>query len=189
MTSQRNEVNAFRTILLRCAILVTGLGFVAGCASDERQAERLHRLALEELDEGKNEEAAAHLREILERYPDTEAAGEARDRLTLVQGLQEAVEKYPRRRTQDAMVQIGRALERFRGRKRHYPLSLDELVPAYLPDGVPSDGWGRAFDYEAKRGGRGYRMTSHGADGTPGGKDDARDVVVVDGEFVSGNEP
>ena len=188
MTRRSDEVNAIARFLLMGTMIAFGVWGFTGCASDERRAERMHRLALEELDEGNTEEAAAHLREILDRYPATEAAAKARQRLALVQGLQEAVEKYPRRRTHDAMVEVGRALERFRSQRRTYPAALEELVPAFLPEGVPQDGWGGALSYEVRRGGRGYRMVSAGADGSPGGEGEDRDVVVENGKFQSGAE-
>jgi hypothetical protein len=188
MTRRPIEVNAIARFLLMGIAIGCGVWGITGCASDERRAERMHRLALEELDEGNTEAASAHLREIVERYPATEAATKARKRLALVQGLHEAVEKYPRRRTQDAMVEIGRALERFRAQKRAYPSALEELVPTFLPEGVPPDGWGRPVAYEARVGGRGYRMVSSGADGFPGGEGEDRDVVVVNGKFQSGAE-
>ncbi len=188
MTRHRIEVNALRGAFSTCAALSITACLFAGCGSDERRAERMHRLALEDLEEGNTAAAAARLEEILERYPSTEAAGRARARLELVRGLHEAVEKYPRRRTQDAMVEIGRALERFRASRRSYPATLDALLPSYLADGIPADGWGNAILYEVRPGGTGYRLVSHGADGAAGGSGEDRDVVVRNGTFVFGAE-
>jgi general secretion pathway protein G len=188
MTRRTNEVNASRGGFATCAVLSIVASLFVGCGSDERRAERMHRLALEDLEAGNTDAAAERLEEILERYPSTETADRARARLKLVRGLHEAVEKYPRRRTQDAMVEIGRALEAHRASRRVYPETLDALAPAYLPDGVPEDGWGNALRYEAGPGGRGYRLVSLGADGAPGGAGEDRDVLVRNGTFVSGAE-
>lgn len=188
MMRRRTEVNAMRRAIVTCAALSIAACVLVGCGSDERRAERMHRLALQDLEAGKTDSAAARLEEILERYPSTETADRARARLKLVRGLHEAVEKYPRRRTQDAMVEIGRALERHRASRRAYPETLDAIEPAYLPDGIPADGWGNALLYEVGPAGTGYRLVSHGADGAPGGAGEDRDVVVRNGKFVSGAE-
>lgn len=188
MTRRRPEVNAAKRWIATCAALSITLLGAAACASDERRANRMHRLALEQLEAGNTDAAAEHLEEIVERYPATEAADRARERLRLVRGLDEAVVKYPRRRTQDAMVEIGRALERYRAKRRAYPDSLAALRTEFLRDEVPSDGWGNALVYAPERGGRSYRMVSHGADGASGGEGEDRDVVVVNGRFVSGAE-
>lgn len=188
MTRRRPEVNAATRRIATCAALSIALLGAAGCATDERRANRMHRLALEELEAGNTDAAADHLEEIVERYPMTDAAARARERLRLVRGLDEAVLKYPRRRTQDAMVEVGRALERYRAKRRAYPDSLAALRDEFLREDVPADGWGHALVYAPERGGRSYRLVSHGADGAPGGEGEDRDVVVVNGRFLSGAE-
>ena len=83
-------------------------------------------------------------------------------------------------RAHELMVQIARAIERFRREKGRPPVALEELVPA-LMDSVPDDPWGRPFLYEAT--GRGYRLTCPAVSGVATGAADSEGLLVVDGEF------
>ncbi len=95
-------------------------------------------------------------------------------------------------RAQAAKTQIellGTALDTFRLDVGRYPTSQEGLqalraAPGGLPrwDGpylkkeVPLDPWGRAYLYESPGQHGDYDLYSYGADGTPGGDGDARDV-------------
>lgn len=175
-----------RTIGVLAILSALSLVALAACSSDERRAERIARDADARLESGDVAGATEQLEEILRRFPDTDAAEDARERLRVVRGLRDAIEKYPSHRTRDAMVQVGRALETHRAARGGYPASLRDLVPDFLPEGVPDDAWGRAFEYEPVRGGAGYRMISRGADGAAGGSGDAEDLVVENGRFQEG---
>jgi len=125
--------------------------------------------------------AIARYDEILQRFPDTQAAQRARDEVLLYTGLSNAKQSFPLRRTRELMVEAGRALERYHGRRRAWPDSLDELIPEYLAE-PPVDPWGRMIAYERK--GRGYRLRCLGEDGREGGTGDAGDWLVENGRFV-----
>lgn len=179
---ERRMTRAIALSVLSALFLV---GF-ASCSSGERRAERIARDADARLESGDVAGATERLEEIVRRFPETNAAEDARERLRVVRGLREAIEKYPSHRTRDAMVQVGRALEKRRSARGGYPASLRDLVPEFLPEGVPEDAWGGAFVYESVGGGTGYRMISLGADGAAGGTGDAEDLVVENGRFRDG---
>ncbi|RMD83323.1 MAG: type II secretion system protein GspG [Candidatus Dadabacteria bacterium] len=50
----------------------------------------------------------------------------------------------------------------------------------YLKKSVPLDPWGNPYHYEGPSEGRSYRLLSYGADGVPGGTDDAADITNED---------
>ena len=172
--------NIFRS-LLRVGLLVC-LCVAFGCSSDEEKAQALHAKALEAMKEEKMDEALQHYRDIVDRFPLTDAADEARERITFLSGLNSAVDRFPSRTARDLVILTGRAIENYRRRQGKYPDSLDALLPKLLEE--PSiDPWGRPLIYE--REGRGYRLSCLGADGRFGGQGDATDFVVVNGKLVS----
>ncbi len=190
MKRRVGEVNDLERRITRAIALVvlSALSLVgfASCSSDERRADRIAKDADARLESGDVAGATERLEEIVRRFPDTKAAEDARERLRVVRGLRDAIDKYPSHRTRDAMVQVGRALERHRAARGGYPNSLQDLVPEFLPEGIPDDAWGGALEYESVLGGRGYRMISRGADGAVGGSGDAEDLVVESGRFRDG---
>ena len=149
----------------------------------EGRAERLHDKAVRHVDEGKLEEAIALYQQVIDRYPDSDAARRARRQIVLYRGLDEAVQRFPLREARDLMVKTARAIQRYKGRHRRSPESLDRLLPDLLAE-PPIDPWGRALVYERTSEGRGYRLACYGSDGRPGGLGEAVDWYVENGEFV-----
>ncbi|MBS2032766.1 MAG: type II secretion system protein GspG [Deltaproteobacteria bacterium] len=72
-------------------------------------------------------------------------------------------------RTRIDMVTIGNALDVYRVRHNKLPESLAALAEELKR--APTDAWGNAYLYERTSSTRdGYRITSLGADGAPGGE-------------------
>jgi hypothetical protein len=157
--------------------------FLTGCAGDAGRADKLFGTAQQHVRAGEIEQAVEVLEQLLEQYPETPAAEQARREVLLYRGLAGAVRSYPVREARDRIVTTARALQRYRDRRRAWPDSLEQLVPKYL-ESFPLDPWGRELLYEAKPRGRGYHLACFGADGEPGGVDDDADWFVEDGAFV-----
>ena len=91
---------------------------------------------------------------------------------------------------------LGTALDTFRLDVGRYPSSQEGLVALrqrpfgtdrwdgpYLKKEVPKDPWDRPYYYRSPgENGRPYDLYSLGADGTPGGEGDARDVTSWEGD-------
>ena len=84
---------------------------------------------------------------------------------------------------------LSQALDQFRLDTGRYPttseglnaLQADPGVPGwdgpYLKKGVPNDTWGRPYHYESPGTHGDYDLLSYGADGSPGGEGDAKDIT------------
>jgi hypothetical protein len=164
-------------------VLVAMLCATCGCGGRESRAERQYARAQEHVETGEIELAVEAFAEIIERYPDTEAAARARDALVLYRGLDHAIRQYPHDTAWELMVKTARAIQTHRARNGVWPSSLDRMRPR-LTDS-PIDPWGRVLVYEPKPRGRGYVLACFGSDGTPGGTGEAGDLYVEDGRFVS----
>ena len=156
---------------------------VISCGGRERRAERLYREATALIEHSELDQAVSRLDRLLVEYPDTEAAKKAKEEIVLYRGLADSVRTYPVRRATDALIQVARALDRFHGRRRTWPESLETLVPGEIA-AIPEDAWGRALFYERKETGKGYLLGSFGADGASGGSGEKMDLVVEDGAFA-----
>lgn len=144
---------------------------------------KMYDRALDKIKTGEIEAAVDDLNAVVDTYPRTRGAKAAHDAVLLYQGLADAVRSYPVRQARERMVQTGRALERYRARRRSWPESLDRLLPDYMPE-PPVDPWGRVMLYERTKNGRGYVLACYGSDGLPGGEGDATDWFVESGSFV-----
>jgi general secretion pathway protein G len=83
---------------------------------------------------------------------------------------------------------LGQALDQFRLDTGRYPttaeglnvLQTDPGLPGwdgpYLKKGVPNDPWGRPYHYESPGTHGDYDLISYGADGSPGGEGEAKDM-------------
>lgn len=170
----RPEVN----FAIACFLLVVVL---AGCSSDEDRAQRMYDAAMDDVRDEDLEGAIAKFGEVVQRYPETPAGREAAKDIVLYRGLAGAVDRFPARSARDLMVDTARRIERFRGRNRRAPRSLEELFGA---EQVPTDPWGRPLRYRTIRGGRGYELSCLGMDDKAGGTGNSGDLLVRNGEFV-----
>ncbi len=171
-----------RLVLALALVVATIVGVVA-CSSPEARAEKAYREVTELVRENRISEAIEKLDAIERTYPGTKTAERAHKDGLLYRGLLNAVDRYPGEQARDLMVRTARAIERYRSRHRAAPDSLERLMPEYLPE-IPVDPWGNRLDY-AREGTSGYRLTSWGADGAPGGSGADADLRVRNGEFVS----
>jgi general secretion pathway protein G len=84
---------------------------------------------------------------------------------------------------------LGQALDQFRLDTGRYPataeglnaLVVDPGVPnwdgSYLKKAVPNDPWGRPYAYQSPGNHGDYDLLSYGADGSPGGESDNKDIT------------
>lgn len=79
------------------------------------------------------------------------------------------------------------ALDTYRLDMGDYPKNLSELLVSddsgwdgpYMPKKIPNDPWGNAYSYlSPSPDGSAYQLLSFGKDGTPGGEDNAKDVIT-----------
>lgn len=180
---RRSEVNGAGSLRVLHVLLLVSTILSFSCADDEDRALKVYDRAMKQIESGEIEQAVAGFSEVVDKYPRTNVARRARDAVLLYQGLAEAVRSYPVRTARELMVQTGRALERYRARRRSWPESLDRLMPDFIQE-PPVDPWGRVFLYERIRNGRGYVMACYGSDGVPGGDGEATDWFVESGSFV-----
>jgi hypothetical protein len=182
--SRRDRESFFFVRPLRAAGLLCLLGALTNvaCADDEKKAMKLERKAVKAVEQEEIETAIALYRDVIDRFPETNTARKARERITFLSGLSHSVTSYPARTARDLMVETARALQGYLRRHGRYPDKLDDLLPKLL-DESPIDPWGRPLQY--RRGRNGYRLSCLGADGVGGGEDDSQDFVVVNGEFRS----
>jgi len=166
----------FFFVVLTMVLVITA----SSCGIDERRAQRLWSQAIEHVEKGDTQGAVDRLQMIIDTFPDTRAAEKARAQIVVYRGLATAVENYPGRRARELMVQLARAIERFRRTSGRVPATLDELVPSAMAS-IPNDPWNRPFVYETASGG--YRLKCLGAKGDAGGGDAAEGLLVVNGEF------
>jgi general secretion pathway protein G len=83
---------------------------------------------------------------------------------------------------------LGQALDQMKLDTGRYPTTSEGLnalvvnpgVPnwdgSYLKKAVPNDPWGRPYHYESPGGHGDYDLLSYGADGSPGGEDENKDI-------------
>lgn len=185
-------------------VLVPALSLLAllgGCSSeDPRLPGNLYEEARKLNLEGRSLEARAMMRQLIDRYPDTEAAQQAKRDLFLIEAFVARDVADRQKQVRAAMKRITDALIRYRGRKGEYPSALSELVPEYL-DQLPETPWGHPFLYrpyvarpieevQVKRGPvrqrfntrlDGYYLASLGTDLQPGGEGLAADLLIKDG--------
>jgi hypothetical protein len=184
---------------------VLALLLLAGCASeDPRLPATLYEDARKANLEGRSLEARAMMRQLTERYPDTEAAKQAKRDLYLIEAFVNRDTADRQRQVRAALKRITDALIRYRTKRGEYPMSLNDLVPEYL-DQVPEAPWGHPFLYRpyvskpieeilVKRGPAkqrfntkfdGYYLACLGTDLQPGGEGLAGDVLIKDGTALS----
>jgi hypothetical protein len=177
---ESREVNVRNRWLVICCLLLVALSIAC---TREGKAERLLASAKEQVEQGELEKAVELYDRLLGEFAGTEAAKSAEREAVLYRGLAEAVQSYPARTARDLVLQTARAIQRYRGARRSWPGTLEDLVPQHLRK-VPIDPWGRQIRYAAKKTGRGYYLGCYGEDGQSGGTHDDADWLVEDGNFV-----
>lgn len=185
-----------------CAIPALALlALLAGCSSeDPRLPTHLYEEARKLNLEGRSLEAKAMMKQLAERYPDSEAAQQAKRDLYLIEAFVNRDLADRQKQVRASLKRITDALIRYRGKAGEYPGSLQGLVPEYL-DQVPETPWAHPFLYrpyvtqpieevQVKRGPAkqkfntkfdGYYLACLGTDGLPGGEGLAGDILIKDG--------
>lgn len=185
----------------RTATTLAFLALLAGCSSeDPRLPARLYEEARKYNLEGHSLEARALMKKLIEQYPDTEAAQQAKRDLYLIEAFVNRDMADRQRQVRSAMKRLSDALTRYRTKKGEYPDSTNDLLPEYL-DQVPEAPWGHPFlyrpyvtrpieDVPVKRGPSkqkfntkfdGYYLICLGTDLQPGGEGLAADILIKDG--------
>ena len=174
---------------------------MVGCSSeDPRLPANLYEEARKLNLEGRSLEARAMMKQLTQRYPDSEAAQQAKRDLYLIEAFVKRDMDDRQKLVRAAMKRITDALIRYKAKKAEYPQSLDSLVPNYLEQ-VPEAPWGHPFLYRpyvtrpienlsTTRGPMrqrfntkldGYYLVCLGTDLKPGGEGLAADVLIKDG--------
>lgn len=193
-------VRAMHPSRLAPALLL--LAMLAACSSeDPRLPANLYEEARKLNLEGRSLEARAMMKQLTERYPDSEAAQQAKRDLYLIEAFVKRDVEDRQKLVRAAMKRITDALTRYRTKKSEYPTSLNDLTPEYL-DQVPETPWGHPFfyrpyvthpieDVQVNRGPvrqklntrfDGYYLACLGTDLRPGGEGLAADLLIKDGE-------
>ena len=152
---------------------------------------------------GKGPEARALWNDLIARYPQSDAAQQAKKDLFFINAMIERDQDDRIKATRVSLGRILNALARYKEKRGEYPASLNSLVPEYL-DQVPQASWNHPFFYRAyvgqpivtfnpKRGPAKqifntkldhYNLASLGTDLAPGGEGLAKDLLFHDGESV-----
>ena len=185
----------------RLAPALLALALLTGCSSeDPRLPGNLYEEARKLNLEGRSLEARAMMRQLVNRYPDSEAAQQAKRDLYLIEAFVNRDLADRQRQVRAGLKRLSDALTRYQGKKGEYPERLSQLVPDYV-DVVPETPWGHPFLYRAyvtrpieevpvKRGPArqkfntkfdGYYLACLGTDLQPGGEGPAADVLIKDG--------
>lgn len=186
---------------IRSATVLAFLALLAGCSSeDPRLPANLYEEARKLNLEGRSLEARAMMKQLTERYPDSEAAAQAKRDLYLIEAFVNRDMADRQKQVRAAMKRLTDALTRYKAKRGEYPFSTQDLVPEYL-DQVPETPWGHPFIYRAyvsrpiedvtvKRGPArqrfntkfdGYYLACLGTDLQPGGEGLAADTLIKDG--------
>lgn len=187
--------------VVRSAITLALLSLFTGCSSeDPRLPANLYEEARKLNLEGRSLEARAMMKQLTERYPETDAAQQAKRDLYLIEAFVNRDMADRQKQVRSAMKRLVDALSRYKTKKGEYPASTKELMPDYL-DQIPETPWGHPFIYRpyvsrpiedvpVKRGPAkqrfntkfdGYYLACLGTDLQPGGEGLAADILVKDG--------
>lgn len=181
------------------------LGALLACSDeqDPRLPQSLYEEGRQLSVAGKGPEAQALWNALITRYPNSDAAQQAKKDLFFVNAMIERDQDARVRATKASLSRIVNALARYKEKRGEYPASLNDLVPEYL-DQVPQASWSHPFFYRAYVGQpivsftprRGparqifntkldhYNLASLGTDLAPGGDGLAKDLLYHDGESV-----
>lgn len=153
---------------------------------------------------GKGPEARALWNDLIARYPDSDAAQQAKKDLFFVNAMIDHDQEQRMKETRRSLGLVLGALARYDKDKGEYPASLNDLLPGGYLAQIPLASWGHPFFYRAYVGQpivtitprRGparqlfntrldhYDLASLGTDLAPGGDGLAKDLLFHDGESV-----
>ena len=181
------------------------LGTLLACSQeqDPRLPQSLYEEGRKLSVAGKGPEARALWNDLIARYPDSEAAQQAKKDLFFVEAM---IDRDQQARMKDTRLALGRvlsALARYNTEHGEYPPTLNDLVPQYM-DKIQLASWGHPFLYRAyvgqpivtftpKRGPSKqifntkldhFNLACLGTDLAPGGDGLAKDLLFHDGESV-----
>lgn len=178
------------------------LALLLGCSTeDPRLPKQIYEEAFRLNQQGKMVEAKSLMEQLVQRFPDSPSAQQARKDLLSIETMIARDISERQREVRVVMKRTLDALSRYRAKKGEYPASLRELVPEYL-EKTPETPWGHPFFYRAfvnqpiedVKDRRGtltqkfntkldrYYMACLGTDLAPGGKGMGVDILVIDGE-------
>jgi hypothetical protein len=187
---------------LRLSPVLALLLLAVGCSSeDPRLPRNLYDEALKLNREGRGQEAGALMKQLVQRYPESESAQAAKRDLYFIETMVNRDLADRQKHLRAAMKRIADALTRYKTKKGEYPASLLDLVPDYVEQ-VPETPWGHPFlyrpyvtrpieDVPVKRGPArqrfntkfdGYYLATLGVDLQPGGEGLATDLLIKDGQ-------
>ena len=184
-------------------LLLLGSLLACGSGPDARLPQSLYDEGRKLSVAGKGPEARALWNDLIARYPDSDAAQQAKKDLFFVSAMIDHDQEQRVKETRVALGKILGALSRYKEKRGEYPERLADLAPDYL-DKVPLASWGHPFFYRAyvgqpivtitpKRGPARqlfntkldhYDLASLGTDLAPGGDGLAKDLLFHDGEAV-----
>lgn len=150
---------------------------------------------------GKGLEAKVMMKQLIERFPDSPAAQQAKGDLIIIETLLKREQDQQLQRIRGDLRHLNDALSKFKAKKGEYPATLADLVPEFL-DKVPEAPWGHPYlyrpyvskpiqDVQAKRGPvhqvfntrlDAYYLASLGKDALPGGEGLSQDLLINTGE-------
>ena len=180
------------------------LVLLTGCSSeDPRLPGKLYEDAVKANLEGRSMEARAIMKRLAERYPDSDAAQQAKKDLYLIDAFANRDIAERQRLVRVALKRVMDALSRYRLKRGEFPPTLRDLMPDYV-DQVPETPWGHPFFYRPfvttpiedvpTRHGPvrqrfntrfdGYDLACLGTDLQPGGEGTATDILIQDGKLL-----
>lgn len=179
-------------------LLPLGMLLVAlACSKDEQIAQKYFEKGKSFERNHQYPQAMQLYREIEKKFPETKAAKQVKESVDYT-FIEQAMSIERRKNVNDvgeSMKVIAKAVENYNFKNSQYPLSLDALVPEYLP-AIPRDPWGARYSYgrvdEANNivddpavPATNYILAWFGRDRVPGGDGDDADLFIRTGQPVA----
>lgn len=190
-----------RPLLLPVALL---LAAALGCSGeDPKLPAQLYEEARMANLAGKGLEAKVMMKQLIERFPDSPSAQQAKGDLIIIETLLKREQDQQLQRVRGDLRHLNDALSKFRAKKGEYPGALADLVPEFV-DKVPETPWGHPYlyrpfvskpiqDVQVKRGPvrqvfntkfDAYYLASLGKDALPGGEGMSQDLLIHTGDTI-----
>ena len=180
--------------MLRYLIAVTLCLLAFGCADKrEEHAAKIYNMADKHAENREYDKAIALLQRIPIDYEDTSFASQAEEEISQWERLRELHLKNQRDKVSTSFQRIHRALENYKVRFLHYPMTpkdLEKLPAIVIPDW--KDVWGNSIHYRPvyssdtipKHEPDGFALATFGQDGLPGGDGEDEDHFFKNGKMV-----